>query len=310
MTPNSDIEYRDATDEDYEAVVDFTEETWANLDVETADYIPDIYHDWIEGEDTKTIVADAGDEIAGIAQFVMLSEYEGWAQGMRVNPDFRGKGIGSAIVEALFEWGRSQGATIARNMVFSWNQAVLGQSRALGFEPVTEFRWLHPEPEPSEEPPASADPDAAWAYWSGCEVRDQLRGLALDMDHAWTLRDLTRGMLTRAASESALLTVTDESGTTGMSYRSRLFEADTEDGEGDGSETETIAEYGVAAWDGLDAGRELLAEIAADAADCGADRTRVLIPETAAVVSDGAYLKAEIAAEPDFVLAADLTGDQ
>jgi GNAT superfamily N-acetyltransferase len=308
MTADSDIEYRDATADDYEAVVDFTEETWADLDVEVSDYIPEIYHDWIEGPDKKTILADAGDEIAGIAQFVMLSEYEGWAQGMRVNPEFRGMGIGSAIVEALFEWGRSQGATVARNMVFSWNQAGLGQSRALGFEPVTEFRWLYPEPDGSGTPPATADPDAAWAYWSGCDARDQLRGLALDMDHGWALRDLTREMLARAASESALLTVTDETGTAGFSYRSQLFE--TEGGEGDGAETETIAEYGVAAWDTLDAGRSLLDKIAADAADCGADRTRVLIPETAEYVSAGAYLKAEIADEPDFVLAADLTGDQ
>jgi len=301
----STIEYRDATGEDYEAVRAFTEETWADLDVEASDYIPDIYHDWIEGEGKKTVVADAGDEIAGIAQFVMLSEYEGWAQGMRVNPDFRGRGIGSAIVETLFEWGRSQGATVARNMVFSWNQAGLGQSRALGFEPVTEFRWLHPEPDGSRDPPATADPDAAWAYWSGCEARDQLRGLALDMDHGWALRDLTRGMLARAASESALLTVTDESGTTGLAYRSRLFEADT-----DADGKSTIAEYGVAGWDGLDTGKVLLDKIAADAADCGADTTRVLIPETADYVSAGAYLKAEIADEPDFVLAADLTGDQ
>jgi GNAT superfamily N-acetyltransferase len=308
MTADSDIEYRDASDGDYEAVRSFTEETWADLDVEVSDYIPEIYHDWIEGESKKTIVADAGDDIAGIAQFVMLSEYEGWAQGMRVNPEFRGRGIGSAIVETLFEWARSQGATVARNMVFSWNQAGLGQSRALGFEPVTEFRWMHPEPDGSHDPPATADPDAAWAYWSGCEARDQLRGLALDMDHGGALRELTREMLARAASESALLTVTDESGTTGLSYRSRLFETESEDGTG--AETETIAEYGVAAWEGLDAGSELLEKIAADAADCGADRTRVLIPETADYVSAGAYLKAAIADEPDFVLAADLTGDQ
>jgi hypothetical protein len=47
--------------------------------------------------------------------------------------------------------------------------------------------------------------------------------------------------------------------------------------------------------------------IAADAAEIGADRTRVLIPETVRFVSDGASLRANIAEEPDFLLAADLT---
>ena len=299
-----EIEYRDATDADYESVRSFTEDTWADLDVETSDYIPEIYHDWIDSDEKKTIVADAGDEIAGIAQFVLLSAYEGWAQGMRVNPDYRGEGIGSEIVTRLFDWGHDQGATIARNMVFSWNQAGLGQSRALGFEPVTEFRWLHPDPDPSADPPASADPDAAWAHWSSADARSHLGGLGLDLDHAWALRDCTREMFARAGAETSLLTVTDERGTEAVSYRSRTIEQETDQG------TETITEYGVAAWETVDAGRTLLAAIAADAARCGADRTRVLIPETSGYVSDGAYLQAAISAEPDFVLAADLSGRQ
>jgi len=299
------IEYRPATAEDYEDVVSFTENTWSNLDVGVSDYLPDVYHDWLDGEQRRTLVADTGEDIAGIAQLVLLSPYEAWAQGMRVNPSYRGEGIGTELVEALFEWGRKQGAVVARNMVFSWNQAGLGQSRALGFEPVTEFRWLHPEPDADAldgNEPTAGDPDTAWTYWSGSAPREQLGGLALDMDESWALRELTHDMLERAAEETALLTVVDRSGTSAMSYRTRSFERENDDGE-----TECWAEYGVGAWKDTAAGRQLLQQIAADAASCDADRTRVLIPETARYVSDGAYLRAEIAQEPDFVLAADLS---
>jgi GNAT superfamily N-acetyltransferase len=297
----TDIEYRKATHDDYDDVVAFTEDTWSDLDVEVSDYIPDVYHNRVEGENRRTVVADAGDAIAGIAQVVMLSEFEAWAQGMRVNPAFRGEGIGMGINDALFTWAREQGATVARNMVFSWNQAGLGNSRANGYEPVTEFRWLHPDPDESRtaEP---ADPDAAWTFWTDSDAREHLGGLGLDMDETWAMRELTRGVLERAADETALLGVTDEDGTHGVSYRTRTVERE-EDGE-----TETWAEYGVAAWDDLDAAEQLLAAISADAATCGADRTRVLIPETARYVSDGAYLRVNISEEPDFVLAADLTG--
>jgi GNAT superfamily N-acetyltransferase len=297
----AEIEYRQATEDDYDAVVAFTEETWSDLDVEVSDYLPDVYHEWIEGPDRHTIVADTGDAIAGIAQVVMLSEWEGWVQGMRVNPAFRGEGIGRGINDRLFAWARQRGASVVRNMVFSWNQAGLGQSRALGYEPVTEFRWLQPDPDPS----AVADlesfrgsPEAAWTDWTTSGARDHLRGLAVDPTESWALRDLTRSMLAEAADEDRLLTVSDDDGTHGLSYLTRVDER-----ESDGR----LAEYGLGTWSDLDAGQRLLDAIAADAATRDADTIRVLIPETARYVSDGARLRAEIAQNPDFVLAAALS---
>jgi GNAT superfamily N-acetyltransferase len=296
------IEIRPARQDDHDAVAAFTRDTW-----DGGDYIPDVYPDWIEGEGKQTLVADAGDAIAGLGQIVLLSGHEAWGQGLRVNPEFRGKGVSREITYSLFDWACERGAAVARNMVFSWNQAGLGQSRATGYEPVTEFRWLHPDPDsdPDTGMPDNvvADPNAAWSFWSHSDARDHLAGLTLSLDESWAVQELTREMLARAADETALLAVTDRRGTRAMAYRTRTWE-----GEEDGEE-KTYAEYGVGAWDGLDAARTLIDAVAADAADLGADETRVLIPETARAVSDGAYLRANISEEPDFVLAADLTGE-
>jgi len=296
------IELRPATHDDYEDVVAFTRDTWS----EASDYLPDVYHDWLAGEDRRTLVADADDAIAGIAQAVMLSPAEAWTQGLRVNPAFRRQGVSRALTRALFEWARQQGAVVARNMVFAWNAAGLGQSRGVGYEPVTEFRWLHPEPAPDDEVPArvEADPAAAWSFWTTSATRAHLAGLALDMDESWAMRELTPETLGRAAEETALLAVTREAGTRALAYRTRTVERESEDGDG----TETWAEYGVGAWADLEAAETLLRAVAVDAADCGADRTRVLVPETARAVSDGAYLRAGLGNHPDFVLAADLSG--
>lgn len=312
-----DIDVRPATADDYEAVASFTRDTWG----ENSDYIPQVYHDWIDeqGDGRMTLVADAGDEIAGLAQAVMLSEYEAWGQGLRVNPDYRGRGVSVAINRGLFDWSREQGAAVMGVMVFSWNQAGLGQSRALGFEPVTEFRWLQPDPDPDgalehrvteatglERTDAlESSVDAAWSFWSRSEARTHLGGLGLDMDESWALREVTRGMLDRAARETALFVVTRENGTHAMAYRTRTYERENDDGK-----PELWAEYGVGAWADLDAAERLLSSVAADAADLGADRTRVLIPETPRFVSDGAYLRANISEDPDFVMAFDLTGER
>ncbi|WP_135823910.1 GNAT family N-acetyltransferase [Halorussus ruber] len=298
------VEVREARPEDYDAIAAFTQNTWPDRD--GGDYIPDIYHDWIEGEEKRTAVAEIDGEVAGLAQTVLLSDWEAWNQGLRVNPDFRGRGVSVAVTEDLFEWAREQGATVARNMVFSWNVAGLGQSRATGYDPATEFRWAHPDPDPNPDLDCevTADPRAAWNYWTDSEARDRLRGLALDPGESWALSQLTRSDLREAADDGGLFVVQDD-GTRGFAHRIREYEREAEGESSD--ETETWVEYGVGAWDDAESADALFGAIARDAAEVGADRTRVLIPESVRHVSDAAFCRVEIADDPDFVLAADLT---
>lgn len=303
----SGVEIREARHDDYEAVAAFTRDTWPERD--GSDYIPDVYHDWIDGEDRRTVVAEVDGHVAGLAQSVLLSDWEAWNQGLRVNPDFREQGVSVAITESLFDWAREQGARTTRVMVFSWNAPSLGQARTIGFEPTTEFRWAHPEPDPDARPSPdhdsgveiTADPDAAWRFWSECDARDTLRGLALDDEESWAISQLTRDDLRNAADDGGLFVVQD-GGTKGLAYRVREYERGDED-----SDPEKWVEYGVGAWADVASADALFAAIARDAAEQGADRTRVLIPEGVRTVSDVAACRVGISDEPDFVLSADLT---
>lgn len=296
---------RPATHDDYDAVVAFTENTWEGR----GDYIPRIYHDWIEGDCQSTLLAEVDGTVAGIAQGVLLSEWEAWGQGMRVHPDYRGQGVSRVLTHDLFDWARERGATVFRNMVFSWNQGGLGSARGCGYDPATEFRWAHPEPREASsgtdeaDPPLeiTSDPDAAWRFWRDSEAGTHLRGLALDFDESWALSELTRADCHRAADDGGLLVVQDD-GTAGLAVRTRTFDRENDEGE-----AETWAEYGVGAWESVEAARVLFAAVGDDAARIEADRTRVLIPETPRHVTDAAWVRAGIADEPDFVLAADLT---
>ncbi|ELY47630.1 GNAT family N-acetyltransferase [Natronorubrum sulfidifaciens] len=301
------IEIRRATHDDYDAVVDFTSEIWTDRG---GDYIPEVYHDWLEDDDEtgkKTFLATVDGEAAGIVQAVMLTADEAWFQGIRVAADYRGRGVSHRLNEACFDWARAQGATVARVMIFSWNTVSIGAARASGYEPITEFRFSHPTPDPDAEGPlsVSSDPTAAWRYWTHSDARTQLSGLGLAPEASWAIRELTRADFDRFADETAVFAVEGEAGLSGAAYRSRTVERDIEDESGDSS-TETWAEYGVGAWDDAAAARSLFAAIARDATACGADETRVLIPETARAVSDAAYTGVTLAEEPDFVLGIDL----
>jgi GNAT superfamily N-acetyltransferase len=299
-------EVRQARPDDEAAVVAFTEETWS--DRGGSDYIPRIFQEWIagDGENQRTFVVEAGDDIAALVQAVVLSDHEAWAQGMRVNPDYRGEGLSTRINDAALRWARERGATVARNMVFSWNVAGLGGSRAAGFDPCTEFRWAMPTPDADADPALDVgdEADAAWAFWSASDARDDLRGVALDADESWAVSELTREQLRNAAAEDRLFVVADD-GTRGFSYRNRTYDRPNDEGV-----AETWAEYAVGAWADLDACRSLFAAIARDAASVDADRTRVLIPESARWVSDVAASRTAVSDEPDFVMAADLTRDR
>lgn len=320
------IRVRQARADDHEAVAAFTEDTWP--DREASDYIPRVFPEWVDadGPGQRTFVAEADGEqaqaVVGICQAVMLSPYEAWVQGMRVHPDYRGRGVTRALNDAAFAWAQDRGATVARNMVFSWNLAGLGAARAVGFEPGVEFRWLYPDPDPDARPETAAardlqvtaNADAAWPFWQRSEARDALDGLALDLDESWALAELTRDRLHRVAEDTALLVVQDggaaasdadgptTGGTRGLAYRVRDYER-----EADGERTRW-AEYGVGAWADLPAARALLAAIRRDAAAVGADMTRLLVPERSRPVSDAARIGVEIEENPDFVLEADLSG--
>lgn len=326
-------EVRQGTPADHPAVRSFTADTWG----EGSDYVARVYPEWMEseGDGQRTFVAvdreasppapDAVDDdgekesdpsaddrpdgrAVGVCQAVRLSEHEGWVQAMRVDADHRGEGLSTALNDAAFHWLAEQGCVVARNMVFSWNVAGLGGSRAAGFDPCTEFRWAHPAPDPDagDAETAARDAtatvaDAAWSFWQDCDARTHLRGLALDAEESWALSELTRERLRTAAAEDRLLTVADD-GIQGVSLRNRVYDRESDDGQ-----TETWAEYAVGAWADPDACASLLGAVASDAASVGADRTRVLIPESVQWITDVAAVRAAVSDDPDFVLAADLT---
>lgn len=309
----TDATVRQARPDDHEDVVAFTDETWTDRD--ERDYLPDVFREWVAGDgpDQRTVVVEVEDGVVGCCQARLLTDHEAWLQGMRVDPAYRQAGYGLRMVGGLFEWASDRGATVARNLVFSWNDAGLGQSVAAGFAPRTSFRWARPTPRPAEpDALVESDPDAAWSFWARSDARDALAGLALDRTHAWALSELSRERLRDLADRERVFAVKGN-GTRAMGVRVRTTERAVEQGseeddpDADGG-TETLAEYGVAAWADEAAAEALFDAIRRDAAEVGADAARVLLPETPRHVAEAAYVRADTGEYPSFVLEADLTG--
>jgi GNAT superfamily N-acetyltransferase len=238
-----DLVCRRARPADREAVVAFTEDTWA--DRGTGDYVPRRYDAWMDADDGETAVTvlfDASeegtaptDEVAAIVRAVMLSEWEGWLHGLRVNPDYRRHGLGTRLTRVGFDWVRERGGRVARSWIHSWNAPSLGLSRTAGFDPAVEYRMVYPDPDADATPDADLndptgpgdadvprppvyaaddphavgdpDPDAAWAYWTDSAVRTATAGLVLDDEETWAVSTLTRRRLRDVAADGRLLVV-------------------------------------------------------------------------------------------------------
>jgi GNAT superfamily N-acetyltransferase len=289
---------RQARADDHDVVAGFTENTWSDRDVR--DYIPDVFPEWVAGDgpDQRTVVATVDDEPVGLCQALLLNDDEAWLQGIRVHPDHRGADHGEAMVADLFSWCRKRDATVVRNLVFGWNGAGMGQSRAVGFDPVTACRWVHLTPDENATPDATVvdNPATAWRFWTHSDARDALSGLARATGEAWALSELDRGRLETLAADGRAFALVDD-GTRAMTARAGTRERDDE----------TIAEYVVGAWADTAAAGELMKVIQADASACGADVARVLIPDTPRFVSDTATTRCRLGETTDYVFAADLS---
>jgi GNAT superfamily N-acetyltransferase len=277
-----DLTVRPARASDADPVRAFVGDTWS----ERTDYLGDVIGEWVTDDDpdARTLVAEA-DGVVGVVRAVVLSEHEAWLHGLRVAPQQRDAGVGTALVDAAFGWAADRGRTVARAWVFGWNEMGLGLARAAGFDAGTVFRFAEPDPATGETRETTAN--AAWTRWAGSDARDHLRGLALDPAETWALSELTRERLAEGTLPAA---------GHGFAWRTRVTESE-----------ERVAEYGAAVWEQGRAGA-LFDAVAADAAAAGADRARMLVPETAAALADAAAARVALDDETHVTLRADLSG--
>lgn len=210
MEPN----IRPARADDQTAIAAFTTDTF-----EWGDYIADVFADWLGDDGSCILVAtDKADAAMAVGRGLMLSPTELWLQGMRVHPDWRRKGVGSAVALALIDWARRNGAVVARLGVEDWNAAARHQVEDIGFRPVGDW-VVAVRPIPTGEPVTptnggkraqarrklkrahSAEAMPAWLSWRSGPLLRPTRGL---QSWRWRWSRLDLEYLTAAAKRGEL----------------------------------------------------------------------------------------------------------
>lgn len=194
---------RPARPDDVPGITEWTTDTF-----EWGDYVPERISTWIEDPDSKVMVCvDDSDTPVAVAHAVMLSPTEGWLEAVRVQPNHRRSGLGSALNHAGVSWVRDRGGRVVRLATEAVNTAARSQVETLGYRQTSS--WLYASMEigqnarPARDlrmrPAPGSDVDPAWMFWSTSELALEGRGF---IANGWQWRRTTPEDLTAAASGS------------------------------------------------------------------------------------------------------------
>ena len=172
--PNLPIAVRRARPDDRDAVLAFASTTWDGWD-----YVPDAWPHWIAAPDGVLLVATTQEDDRPIAvvRIALLSDDEGWLEGIRVDPALRGRGVATNLQIAGLAWARAHGLRVLRYATGHGNEASLKLGAHHGFVRVADRRtWSRPE----DEGEAGAEPSPMDPTVEAARRRDLLAALARD----------------------------------------------------------------------------------------------------------------------------------
>lgn len=203
-----DFLIRPATHADIPVIAEWTATTF-----DWGDYVPDYLQKWIDSPASEVIVAEVDGAVIGTVTGTMVSTKEAWAQGIRVHPDHRRRGVATAISAKLWEWARQRGAAVVRLAVDDSNTPSQAQVQSMGFRKIGDWRRGEraigdrspvpegnggrrvPPPERLDVAP-SAEAEPAFLSWSTGELSRGAHGL---LPISWAWRRMTVDHLTLAA---------------------------------------------------------------------------------------------------------------
>lgn len=205
------ISVRKARGSDREAVFKFCEKTWS-----WGDYVQKVWNKWLKQKDGRLFVATIKGVPVGISHVSIDKPHEAWLRGARTDPDYRRKGVATAITRKCLEYAKSKGAKVARLVTESDNKAAQAVLQKIGFEQVAEFVNMKNERVTAEKAEASRwatknDVETVWNHLQSSETYSKAAGLYTILYHWFSLE---KEHLARFVEERKIIVHENEKGET------------------------------------------------------------------------------------------------
>ena len=204
---------RDIRESDRAEILTLTANTWA-----FGDYIELVFDDWLADRQGRFIAAEHIEtgRLAAIDKMTFLSPEEAWFEGLRVAPEFRGRGLASNLQTYMINEVRRAGAHAIRLLTSTNNKAVQRMAYSDGFvlkAEVSFWKWtaaggVSSSPNVARLRKASADESLALFDWWMRSSAYRTAGLC---HRNWSYSETGPEEWSNAASDGRLLVLGDES---------------------------------------------------------------------------------------------------
>lgn len=122
---------RPARADDRAAMERICAHTW-----DDGDYIPYVWDRWLADEQGPLIVGEVDGQVVALCKISVQAEGQVWLQGMRVDPDRRGRGIGRQFLDYSLAYAERHGARVARLSTSIRNTPVHAMTARAGMERI------------------------------------------------------------------------------------------------------------------------------------------------------------------------------
>lgn len=103
------------------------------------DYLPRFISDWLNDPSGEFFVSEIDGQVVGTGKLTQLGADEWWLEGLRVDPDFQGQGIGSLLHDYALRRASEMGQGILRLSTDEDNTSVHRMARKSGFVAVGNY---------------------------------------------------------------------------------------------------------------------------------------------------------------------------
>lgn len=161
------------------------------------DYVLDFLERFVR--ESMTFVAADGDRIAGMMVYDDTPDGSVWLHAARTHPDYRRRGVATALNRACEELARARGRDSMRLWAAASNTASVAASVRHGFEERARFTRMraptsHPAPDVALDP---LDPTSAWPVLEASPLLHRTAGYIFHDFYFLPLTRTTAGLLAR-----------------------------------------------------------------------------------------------------------------
>lgn len=256
-----DLCIRPARPEDRAAMERICAHTW-----DSGDYIQEIWDDWLAGEDGLLLVAELGGQVVSLNKVTIQPAGQIWLEGMRVDPEYRGRGIASRCLDWNLAFARERGARVVRLATGSHNTAVHLMTARVGMDHVGTYILRTAEPLPGGLRPAIPGTEMAGPVAALLENGPVLAKTRCLYSADWAWQELSARRLVELLDSGQVVARVDGSGNLAAVVTMHHHAGDDE------------------MWIGVAEGQpqavaDLAMAIRAEAAAVGVARVRIMLPE-------------------------------